>query len=107
MAGQFGHTRLLIFYVQTKNHTQVRSKMASFSVEVMVRGYHVYKDIWTAVVGKEFPYKGETGNMFDPFAVAVMRGDTTSQERSRPFAPFSVHTGLNHLPSVWFRAILG
>ena len=41
-----------------------------------MRGYHVYKDIWTAVVGEEFPCKRETGNTFDPFAVAVMRGDT-------------------------------
>lgn len=42
-----------------------------------MRGYHVYKDIWTAVVGEEFPCKRETSNTFDPFAVAVMRGDTT------------------------------
>ena len=60
--------------------------MASFSVEAMVRGYHVYKDIWTAVV--EFPCKRETGNTFDPFVGAVMRGDTniTVQERFHPFA---------------------
>ena len=50
--------------------------MASFSIEAMVRGYHAYKDIWTAVVGKESPCKQEVGNMFDPFAIAVMRGDT-------------------------------
>lgn len=42
-----------------------------------MRGYHVYKGIWTAVVGEEFPCKRETGNTFDPFAVAVMRGPTT------------------------------
>ena len=59
------------------DHTQARLKMASFSVEAMVRRYHVYKDIWTAVAGEEFTCKRETGNMFDPFAVAVMRGDTT------------------------------
>ena len=47
-------------------------------MEAMVRGYHVYKDIWTAVVGEEFPCKRETGNTFDPFAVAVMRGDTNA-----------------------------
>ena len=29
--------------------------MASFYVEAMVIGYHVYQDIWTAVVGEEFP----------------------------------------------------
>ena len=33
--------------------------MASFLVEAMVRGYHIYKDIWAAVVGEEFPCKRE------------------------------------------------
>ena len=61
-------------HVSVKNHTNVRWKMTSFYVEVMVRGYHVYQVIWTAVVGKEFPCKREAGNTFDPFAVAVMRG---------------------------------
>ena len=50
--------------------------MASFSVEAMVRGYHIYEDIWTAVVGEEFLCKREISNTFDPFTVAVMRGDT-------------------------------
>ena len=31
-----------------EDHTKIRSKMASFSVEAMVRGHHVYQDIWTA-----------------------------------------------------------
>ena len=44
----------------------------------MVRGYHVYQDIWTAVVDEEFPCKREAGNRFDPFAVAVMKSDTTT-----------------------------
>ena len=38
--------------------------------------YHVYKEIWDAVVGQEFPSKCEYGNRVDPFAVAVVRGDT-------------------------------
>ena len=41
----------------------------------MVRGYHVYKDIWTAGV-EEFQCWREGRNQFDPFAVAVMRGRT-------------------------------
>ena len=52
--------------------------MASFSVEAMVRRYHVYQDIRTAVVDEEFPCKRKAGNMFDPFAVAVMNGDTNT-----------------------------
>ena len=39
--------------------------MASFSIEAMVRGYHVYNSIWTAAIGEEFPCKREVTNMFD------------------------------------------
>ena len=49
---------------------------ASFSVEAMVRGYHVYKDIWAAVHGEELPCQRELGNRVDVFAVAVMKGET-------------------------------
>jgi len=49
--------------------------MASFEIEAMVRGYHIYKDVWSAVVDEEFPCKREDGNRFDPFAVAVCNGD--------------------------------
>ena len=35
----------------------------------------MYKDVWAAVVGEEFPCKREDGNRFDPFAVAVVRAD--------------------------------
>ncbi len=35
------------------------TERASFSVEAMVRGYHAYKDIWTAVVGEELPCQRE------------------------------------------------
>ncbi len=34
------------------------TERASFSVEAMVRGYHTYKDNWTAVVGEELPANG-------------------------------------------------
>ena len=41
-----------------------------------MRGYHAYKDIWTAVVGEELPCQREVSNWVDVFAVAVMRGET-------------------------------
>ena len=40
----------------------------------MVRGYHIYKEIWDAVVGQEFPCKRKDGNRVNPFTVAVVRG---------------------------------
>ena len=58
---------------------RVKETMAdqvSFSVEAMVRGYHAYKDIWTAVNGEELPCQREDGNRVDAFAVAT--GSTLS-----------------------------
>ena len=43
-----------------------------FSVEVMLRGYHTYKDIWAAVLGEELPCQGEVGYHVDTFAVAII-----------------------------------
>ena len=34
-------------------------------------GYHVYRDIWVAVIGEELSCVWETDNYRDPFAVAV------------------------------------
>ena len=28
--------------------------MASFEIEAMVRGYHIYKDVWSAVIDEDF-----------------------------------------------------
>ena len=38
--------------------------MASFEIEPMVRGYRIYKDMWSAVIDEEFPCKREDGNRF-------------------------------------------
>ena len=49
----------------------------TFAVESMVRGYHVYKDIWISAVGEELPCVREMENLRDPFAVAVARSGIT------------------------------
>ena len=49
----------------------------SFSVNAMVRGYHVYQDIWDASVSEELPCQREPGNSHDPFAVAIVRAGVT------------------------------
>ena len=50
---------------------------SSFLVEAMVRCYHVYKDIWTAADGEELTCRRERFNVADPFAVAMVKGETT------------------------------
>ena len=69
--------------------------MASFSVEAVVRGYHVYKDIWTAVIDGEFPCKREDGNKVDPFAVAVRRGDDVIARTCQKFNVIKISNVLN------------
>ena len=50
--------------------------MPSFCVNSMVRGYHVYKDVWQAMDGEILSCMRETSNGHDPFAVAVLKDDT-------------------------------
>ena len=40
-----------------------------FSVESMVRGYHVYRRVWEASVGEELTCQRNRGNLVNPFAV--------------------------------------
>ena len=46
----------------------------SFSIESMIRGYHVYKNIWNnSLDDEELECKREPGNSSDPYTVAVMK----------------------------------
>ena len=47
-------------------------------IELCVRGYHVYKDIWEAAIGEELPCERETRNTNDRYAVAVKKDSTES-----------------------------
>lgn len=49
----------------------------TFSIEAMVRGYHVYQDIWDAAHGEELPCQREPMNSKDPYAVAVVKSQVT------------------------------
>ena len=45
----------------------------SFSIESMIREYHVYKDIWNDSDDEVLECKCEPGNSSDPYAVAVLK----------------------------------
>ena len=49
--------------------------MPTFEVEAMVRGYHVYEEIWDASIGEELLCTREPTIPLDPFAVAVVKSD--------------------------------
>ena len=40
-----------------------------------IRGYHVYKEIWTAAIEELLLFKREARNISDPYAVAVVNGE--------------------------------
>ena len=46
---------------------------AMFEIQSCVRGYHVYKDIWTPSVGETLSCEREEDNTADPYAVAVKK----------------------------------
>lgn len=53
-----------------------RMTEATFSVEAVVRGYHVYHEIWDATVGEQLTRRREPGNSRDPFAVSIIKTST-------------------------------
>ena len=44
-----------------------------FCMDSCIGGYHVYKEIWTAVFGEEFNTEREIGNIVDQYAVAMKK----------------------------------
>jgi len=44
-----------------------------YTMDSVVRGHHVYKEIWTSFIGEELFCKGEADNIHDIYAVAVMK----------------------------------
>ena len=64
----------------TTSYTQKRMnfwsiiKIARYCFDSVVRGYHVYKEVWEASRGEMLSCARETGNALDPFTVYVGTG---------------------------------
>ena len=54
--------------------------MESFETESCVRGFHIYKDIWSPLIGEQLKCARETGNPLDRYAVAVVNITPVSTE---------------------------
>ena len=54
----------------------MESEVDSFTVELVIRGYHVYEEVWSSVIGEVLVCRRDTRNRHDPFAVATCK-DTT------------------------------
>ena len=44
----------------------------SYEFQSVVRGHHVYKEIWTPGMGEELNVEGERGNEHDRYALSVV-----------------------------------
>lgn len=66
-------------------------------VESVIRGHHIYKTMWTPVVGETLGVARETDNGHDHFAIAVMKASLivghVPREYSRMFHHFLGHSG--------------
>ena len=48
-----------------------------YTVETVVRGYHMYKEVWDATIGQVLPCQKEHGNVHDPYAVTVLEREVS------------------------------
>ena len=61
--------------------------MFAFSVNSMVRDYHVYQEVWEVHIGEILPCVREVGNRHDPYAIAVKKDELVVGR----FARFPTH----------------
>ena len=50
------------------------AEITTFFLESMVRGYHVYKDIWHSQLNEQLDCERERHNIHDLFAVSIKKG---------------------------------
>ena len=52
------------------------AEMDTFRLDLVVRGQHVYKNIWSSMLGEELKCIRETGNVHDLYAVGIVKTGT-------------------------------
>ena len=68
------------------------------SWDSVIRGHHIYKDIWAAFVGEIFRLEQEVCNPEDCYAVVIVKAETVvghvPHEVSHLFSYFIQHDGI-------------
>ena len=68
-----------------------------FVVDSVVRGHHVYKDVWTPYTGEELTIAAEESNSHDQYAMAILKATLVvghvPRNLSRVFYFFMRHGG--------------
>ena len=52
-------------------HSSSQELLDEFTIDSVIRGHHVYKEIWTPFVGEELTLTQENGNCHDRYAITV------------------------------------
>lgn len=63
--------------------------MKELRKDSVVRGHHVYKSVWTPVIGEELYLEPEESNEHDEYAVAVRKDGETIGHVPRSFSRIS------------------
>ena len=72
-------------------------KPEEFRVDVCVRGQHIYKDIWYAVVGEVLVCKREPNNFQDRYSVAVKQENSAHKvTRENILTAKTTHTTVDY-----------
>ena len=66
--------------------TSTLDEEESFQLESSVRGHHVYKFVWTLVVGQFLQVQPEAENSHDAYAIAVILDDVVVGHLPREFS---------------------
>ena len=77
----------------------IRLKMSSYRMESCIRGFHIYKEVWTPFIGKRLGCACEKSNRENPFAVAIKRGTETVGHVSRTIWSASVRSSCGSVGS--------
>ena len=70
----FCHTCMCFVYCITIEVT-IMAAIVSTEMSCIIRGYHVYKTVWTAILGEELECRREVNNSVDRYAVGVYKWD--------------------------------
>lgn len=54
----------------------VLDQEATFEMESSIRGYHIYKGVWEPHNRESLSCRRESGNVHDPYAVAMIHSST-------------------------------
>ena len=56
-----------------------------FTVDSMIRGNHVYKDIWDSHLGEELACRHKRNNIHDPFTIGVLKSDVIVGQNQKEY----------------------